>query len=227
MSTIPSAATAAAPISISRLVLAPSLITLGVTLVRLTGELQDWPEPFFNRTMGAAIVGITWLPPFVGIYFAMKLAKSGNEPNSFLSSIGYSLLGVMVLLACAFAPTALGVEHGFYDRLLYGWGFFVVSALLTFRGWPQLWKALLAYGFAARIPVAVIGFFAFRGEWGTHYDAVPADLPALSVMEHYLWLGLFPQLTLWVAITILAGILFGTVISGIARLVQIDRGVPV
>lgn len=227
MTNIASAAPAAAPNSNIRLVLAPSLITLGVTLLRLTGELQNWPEPFFSRTMGAAVVGISWLPPFVGIYFAMKLARSGAGPRSFMSSVGYSLLGVIVLLTCAFAPSWLGIEHGFYDRLLYGWGIFVVSALVTQRGWPELFKALVVYGFAARIPVAIIMLLAFLGSWGTHYDAVPPDMPVLGLPGKYLWLGFFPQLTLWVAYTILAGMLFGTVVSGIARLVRIERGLPV
>ncbi|MBI4165383.1 MAG: hypothetical protein HY508_06575 [Acidobacteria bacterium] len=216
-----------APISIPRLVAAPAAITLCVTLVRLAGELGHWSEGLFNRTMGWSIVAIIWLAPIVGIYFALKLAKSGAGPKSFLSSVGYSLLGVVVLLIFAFAPSMLKIQHGFYDRLLYGWAFFVVAALVTRRGWPQLFKVLAVYGFAARIPVAVIMFFAFRGNWGTHYDAVPLDMPALGLTTKYLWLGFFPQLTLWVAYTILAGMLFGTIVSGIARVVRIERGLPV
>jgi len=83
------------------------------------------------------------------------------------------------------------------------------------------------YGLAARVPVAIIMFFAFRGNWGTHYDAVPPEMPAMGLIAKYLWLGFLPQLTIWVAYTVLAGMLFGTIISGIARLVQIDRGAPV
>ena len=170
------------PILLGRLVFLPAVITLGVTLLRLTGEFQKWPEPFFNRTMGAAVVGISWLPPVVGIYFAIKLARWGAGPKSFMSSVGYSLLGVIILLVCAFAPGILKIQHGFYDRLLYGWGFFVVSALVTRRGWPELFKALAVYGFTARIPVAILMFFAFRGSWGTHYDAVPPDMPTLGLI---------------------------------------------
>ena len=220
-------ATDAAPISIARLVAVPAAITLFVTGARLAGELNRWSETFFNRTMGGSLVGITWLAPLVGIYLALRLAKSGAGPKSFLSSVGYSLLGVMVLLVCAFAPSWLGIEHGFYDRLIYGWALFVLSALVTRRGWPQLFKALAVYGLAARIPVAIIMFFAFRGHWGTHYDAVPPDMPALGLIGKYLWLGFFPQLTLWVAYTILAGMLFGTIVSGMARVVRIERGLPV
>jgi hypothetical protein len=195
--------------------------------LRLTGEISRWSEIFFNRTMGGSLVGIAWLAPLVGIYLAVKLAKAGAGPNSFLSSVGYSVLGVIVLLVFAFAPSVLKIQHGFYDRLLYGWAFFVVSALVTRRGWPQLFTALAVYGFSARIPVAIIMFFAFRGNWETHYDAVPSDMPALGFIAKYLWLGFVPQLTLWVAYTILAGMLFGTIVSGIARVVRIERGLPV
>jgi hypothetical protein len=107
-----------APASIPRLVLAPAAVTLCVTLLRLTGEISRWSEIFFNRTMGGSLVGIVWLAPLVGIYLAVKLAKAGAGPNSFLSSVGYSVLGVIVLLVFAFAPSVLKIQHGFYDRLL-------------------------------------------------------------------------------------------------------------
>jgi hypothetical protein len=214
------------PVISARLVFVPAAITLAITLLRLTGELNHWSETFFTRSMGASLVGIAWLAPVAGIYFAHQLVKSGAGPTSFMGSVGYSLLGVMILLVCAFAPSLLKIQHGFYDRLLYGWSFFVVSALVTRRGWPQLFKALLIYGYAARIPVAIIMFFAIQGNWGTHYDAVPPDMPAMGLIAKYFWLGFFPQLTVWIAFTVLSGMLFGTIVSGIARLVRIERGLP-
>jgi hypothetical protein len=214
-------------LSIPRLILAPGLITLAVTVLRLIGELQRWPEIFFNRTMGGSLVAITWLAPIFGIYFALKLDRDGSPPNSYLRAMGYALVGVIALVVLAFAPSTLHIQQGFYGRLIYGWAIFAVSALLTLRGWPELFKTLLAYGYAARIPVAIIMFFAYRGGWGTHYDAVPPDMPALGLAAKYLWLGFLPQLVIWVAITILAGMLFGTIAAGIARVVKIDRGVPI
>ena len=214
-------------LSIPRLILISGMITLAVTVLRVIGELQHWPETFFNRTMGGSVVAITWLAPLFGIYFALKLDNAGSPPKSYLRAIGYALVGIIALVVLAFAPSTLRIQHGFYGRLIYGWTFFALSALLTFRGWPELFRTLLAYGYAARIPVALIMFFAYRGQWGTHYDAVPSDVPALSLISKYLWLGFFPQLVLWVAFTILAGMLFGTIAAGIARVVKIDRGVPV
>ncbi len=213
-------------LSIPRLILAPGLITLAVTVLRLVGELQHWSSTWFSRSMGLSIIGITWLAPIFGIYFALRLANSDLRPKSFPKAIGYAFLGAFVLVVLAFAPSLLHVEHTFYGRLLYGWAIFVVGALVAWRGWPALFKTLLAYGYFARVPVALIMFFAYRGNWGTHYDAVPPDVPALGLAAKYLWLGFFPQLVLWVAYTILSGMLLGTLVAGLARLVKLDRGVP-
>jgi hypothetical protein len=68
----------APPLSIARLVLGPTLFTLGITLLRLAGELRDWPSPWFDKSSG--VVGITWfLPPIFGFYFAWKLWREGER----------------------------------------------------------------------------------------------------------------------------------------------------
>jgi hypothetical protein len=213
--------------SLARLVLAPAIITFAVTLLRLAGELNHWRQIFFARGMGASLIGITWLAPVMGIYFARSLEKAGAGPESYLRAVGRSLLGVVVMLVLLFLPSVLRVQQDFYSKLLHGWVLFMVAAIVTRRGWPQLFTALLAYGFAARIPVAILMFFAFRNGWGTHYDAVPPGMPEMGLLGKYLWLGFFPQLTLWVALTVLAGMLFGTIFTGIRRLVRIERGLPI
>ena len=64
-------------------------------------------------------------------------------------------------------------------------------------------------------------FFAFRYNLGTHYDAVPRDLPAgIGFWPKYLWLAFFAQLIYWVATTIVIGMLFGTIAAGLARLMR-------
>jgi hypothetical protein len=212
-------------LSVGRLILIPGLITLAVSVLRLVGELQHWSSVWFNRSMGASIIGIVWLAPIFGIYFALRLSNPEQRPKSFPKAIGYAFLGALILVVLAFARSLLGVEHSIYGRLLYGWAIFVAGALVAWRGWPALFKTLLAYGYFARVPVALIMFFAYRGNWGTHYDAVPPDVPALGLLAKYLWLGFFPQLVLWVAYTILSGMLVGTLVAGIARLVKLDRQV--
>src|SRR5947209_4079846 len=67
-------ATSGSDVRILKLILVPSLITLAVTILRVAGELQNWPAPFFVKQGGGggAIVGISWLPIFFGIYFAFQ-----------------------------------------------------------------------------------------------------------------------------------------------------------
>jgi len=69
--------------SIFRIILVPALITLVVTLLRLVGELQNWSPAFFSREAGGggALIGIAWLVPIFGVYFALKLSRGGAAPR--------------------------------------------------------------------------------------------------------------------------------------------------
>ena len=207
--------------SAERLILVPAVITLGVTLLRLIGELQHWSKTYFNVGLGGggAVVGITWLAPVFGIYFAMRLASAGEGPRSALRAIAFGILGALVIFASAPAERlAFRTAPSFQVRLLFGWAMFALAGLVTLPGWPRLWKTLLAYAYAARIPVVIIMFFAFRGAWGTHYDALPSDFTSTSLMSKWLWLGFFPQLILWVGFTLASGMLFGGIAGAITRL---------
>src|SRR5215469_12098541 len=85
-------------VSVRSLIAVPALITLGVTILRLVGELQHWSAPFFSTESGggAAIIGIAWLPIIFGPYFALKLARAGDGPSSTGRVLGFSFLGVAV-----------------------------------------------------------------------------------------------------------------------------------
>ena len=61
------------------------------------------------------------------------------------------------------------------------------------------------YAAAARLPVALVMALAIRGRWGTHYDAPPPGFPALFPMARWLWTGLLPQTTIWIAFTLAVG----------------------
>jgi hypothetical protein len=66
--------------------------------------------------------------------------------------------------------------------------------------------------------VVIVMFVAFQGNWGTHYDAAPPDFPGMGLWAKFLWLGFFPQLTLWVGFTIVTGMLCGTIAAALLRL---------
>ena len=79
-----------------------------------------------------------------------------------------------------------------------------------------LGRTLLAYGLAARIPVALLMLVAMLGNWGTHYDA-RASYPQMSTFGWWVGIGLVPQFFFWIWITIVFGALFGIVAAAIAR----------
>src|ERR1044072_9795091 len=88
-------------ISILRLIFIPSVITLGITLLRLVGELQHWPTALFNRDAGGggAIIGISWLPLIFGVYFALKLSESGEGPEDRGRAVRLSIVGLVLFIA--------------------------------------------------------------------------------------------------------------------------------
>jgi len=210
-------------LNIKRLIFVPALISLAVTVARLAGELVHGPRLFFNSDPGGpwAIVGIIWLAPVFGIYFALELAARGQGPKSIWRAAGFALLGIGVVIAFSFFASLLHLQQHFRGRLLYLWLIVAAASLVTFPGWKALFRTLTAYAYAARVPVAVVMFFAFWRDWGTHYDAVPPDLPeGMSWLAKYLWLGFFPQLIFWVGSTVLIGMLFGSLAAGIAGLTR-------
>jgi len=103
-------------------------------------------------------------------------------------------------------------------------GVFAVSsgfgALVGLYAWPALGRTLLAYGLAARVPVVLVTLAAIRGDWRTHYDAVPPGFPAMGPLATWFWIGLLPQMTIWMAFTVIVG----TIAGGLALLVEEWRG---
>lgn len=204
---------------LKKLIVIPAVITLAVTLLRLVGELRHWSATFFNAQAGGggAVVGIAWLVPIFGVYFALKLLGMGEGPAAPWPAIGYPLLGFAVMPVVGIgAVTALGLA----PQSNAAFGIFVVLALvggvIAFRGWPALARTLLAYGLAARIPVVIVMLFAILGNWGTHYDVPPSpDFPAMAPLAKWFMIGVLPQLTIWIWFTLAVGALFGGIVAAV------------
>jgi len=205
-------------VRISKLIFVPAVITLVITLLRLYGELHHWPAPWVNSSAGGpfALVGIVWLPIIFGPYFGMKLARAGNGPTGAGKTIGFAILGFLLTFGgtyIAFAPRDI-----FPGSRLLGLLIMAGAAALQFVPWPTLAKTLLAYGYAARIPVAIVMYFAIRGSWGTHYDALPPQYNGpTSFWGEYIYIGLIPQLIFWVVFTVVVGLLFAGIVAAIAH----------
>jgi len=205
-------------LSTTRLILVPAIITLAITILRLVGELQHWPSRLFNPNPGGpgSIVGIVWLPFIFGPYFAIKLTDAGERTKGIGKGIGFAVLGF--LLAFGGVIIAFGPRPNFPGKIVVGLVMLVIAAWLQFSAWPSLGKVLLAYGYAARIPVAIIMFFAIRGSWGTHYDAAGPDYTGpTGLWGKWFEIGAIPQLVFWVVFTLVVGSLFGELAVAIAR----------
>jgi hypothetical protein len=203
------------PVSTAGLITIPAVITLGVTILRLVGELEHWPKPWFSTAEGGggAIVGISWLPIIFGPYFAMKLAGAGQGPASSGKAIGHAV-GSFIVLAVGGSLFGSTIKHPNFLTLI-GLVFMLVSAFIPGLGWGALGKTLVAYAFAARIPVLIVMYLAMAGNggagWGTHYDAVPPEFASMALAKKFFDLAILPQMTLWIGWTAAVGSVLGTI----------------
>ncbi|PYT02382.1 MAG: hypothetical protein DMF60_21505 [Acidobacteria bacterium] len=213
-----SEARSSSQLSIARLIFLPALLSLAVTILRLVGERAHWSIHWFSTETGGPVpsgmswlIGITWLALPFGVYFALKLAAAGHGPRRTAKAVGYAFTGLVILLLVyySFLPR---LTVGFPQILIFIWLAMAIPAAIQLLGWPELFKTLLAYGLASRIPVVIVMFFAMRGDWGTHYDFVgmPEQFQ-MPLWPRFFWLAFFPQLIFWVAFTILMGSLTGSI----------------
>jgi hypothetical protein len=184
------------------------------------GELAHWNPTFFSREAGGAgaIVGIVWLVPVFGIYFARKLVAAGAGPAGAGRALGFGLLGAAFVPAAVFLGRTLNLQ--FMAMLPVLAVASLLGAFVASRGWPALGRVLGAYALAARIPVALLMLVAMSQNWGTHYELGPPQMPAMSLLPKWALIGLLPQLTFWIAFTIVVGAVFGALaamVGGRAR----------
>jgi len=209
------------PRSITSLIVLPALITLGITILRLAGELEHWPSPWFSAAAGggAAIVGISWLALIFGPYFAVKLAGANAGPASAGKAMGFAFLGLVALFVGGVVAQASFAHHP--TVALLGLLLMLVSAFVPGIGWRALGNTLLAYAFAARIPVLIVMLVAMLANagqgWGTHYDVAPAGFPAQSLGAKFLHLAVYPQMTLWIGWTVVLGSIVGSIAAAIGQ----------
>ena len=205
--------------SVREWILWPAIISLAITLLRLIGELLEWPEPFFSRQAGGGFspLGIVWLVPLLGIYWSWKLCRTGHGPPSPGKSLGILAL---ILVGSILVFSLINVFLGFLTiaSILVSLPATLLIIWLATKPWPQLGRLLLAYGVAARIPVAVVMLFAIFGNWGTHYDVPPpGEFPYTSPLAKWVVIGLLPQMTSWIAFTCIIGGIFGSITAFFAR----------
>jgi hypothetical protein len=209
-----------------KLVLWPAVVTLAITVLRLTGELLDGPPALFNRSVGGrgALVGIVWLIPVFSAFFGYRLASQADRLPSLGRALGWDLAALAVLasfLALGFSrPTASASQ-----LLAIGVGSWAAIAV-AWRGWPPLVATLLRYGFLARVPVTIVILLGILGNWKTHYDSPPPGLPAMGAVATWVAIGVIPQLSLWIAVTVVLGLMVAAPAAVLARTRNLRPGVP-
>ena len=125
---------------------------------------------------------------------------------------GYAALGLLLLIGCGIVGgLVLGVSSP-WNALVAGVGS-LGAIWICKKGWKELNEVLKAYAFAARIPVAIIMLIAMFGDWQTHYDLAPPGFPeGMNVLLRWFLIGAVPQLTVWIAVTLILGSLFGAIV---------------
>ena len=216
-------------IRIRRLIFIPSVISLSVTLLRLSGELRYWSETMFpTETTGILpsgmswVIDSTWLALPFGAYFAWKLAAAGQVPDSLVKAYACVVSGLLILILWIFLTPKVPV--GLPYIMVFVWAGMAIAGIIQMYAWSELFNILFAYALAARIPIVIVMILAMRGNWGTHFDFVvfgPAQ--AMALVPRILWYAVFPQLVFWTALTIFLGMLAGVVTLSIVRKYQPTR----
>jgi hypothetical protein len=212
--------TSGSSVTVGKLITVPALITLVITILRLVGELQHWPAPWVSNAAGGggAIIGISWLPLIFGPYFAWKLAAAGDGPASSGKAIGMSAVGLAVFILGGIA-FGVGINKHMIPLVLVGFVLALASAFVPRTGWRSFGNALLAYAFAARIPVLIVMYIAMSANggqgWGTHYDVATPDFVVTSFAQKFVDLAVLPQMSLWIGWTAVIGGLLGTIVTAI------------
>jgi hypothetical protein len=193
-----------------RLILGPAAVTLLVTLVRLVGELQQWSPRLFSREPGGhlALVGIIWLVPIFGAYFATRLFREGQGPRSASRALGIAILAFAVNVALGAA--AFVVVKGPVGQLAVFTVTSWVAIMVARPAWPALWHVLLAYAVSARLPVLIVMFASIFGGLDTHYAKPRPDFPEMGPWGLFFWTAVLPQGSIWFFLTIVGGLIFGS-----------------
>lgn len=188
----------------------PAIITLVVTLARFVAELAHAPKWLANSDPGGggALLGIAWLVPIFGIYFAIKLVKEGKGPTDRARSWEVLLACLVVMSTMALVPANWGNDVRLLVLLTQ---ISIVAILLIRYGWRELADTLLGYAIAARVPVIAVMAIATFGKLQSHYNGYPEFMGTWSNFQKILFGGVVPQLTFWLAFTAVAGTLLGLI----------------
>lgn len=132
----------------------PALLTLAITLARIQAELHSLPNWLAGKDAGgnAALLGISWLPPLLGWWFAREIAGRSERPKRELAKtlIAYGFCARLPIVVL----TWMALENGWQTHLT-GFGRNNESDPGTFAGRMRM------------TVIAQLGFWVFAWTLGT------------------------------------------------------------
>jgi hypothetical protein len=153
--------------------------------------------------------------PLVGWWFGAHLSRLDAAPPSPAAAISWPLAGIVLGVGVMFL-----VLHVMGQPSFTAFVSICVSnlacAVLALRGWPELFRANLSYGLAARLPIMLITVIAVASGWSTHHTKLAPGSPALPETQRVLVLCA-AQVAMWLPFTVLIGGLFGGVAALVCR----------
>lgn len=191
------------PLRTSRLIAGPTLVAACVTALRAYGEVHHWATPLVNSAVcGKAILGVIWLVPIFAVYFALRLFRAA-APNLLIRAAACAVASLLLKLGGTFVMARPAA--GYIERVSINFALTALAIALQAIAWPGLFKALLAYGYSSRIPIALVEYLALRRHWGTHYDALDPDFPQIGFWPTYIRVSLVPNIFFMEAYTVIVG----------------------
>lgn len=196
----------------------PALLTLAISVARLTAEVQG----LINQQSGGAfaLLGITWLVFVFGAWFALRLRRADSAPVRQPPWL-WSLLPLLAVAGTAVwrfaqvdrADQSDAAFASLREHVLIIAGVAIVAAAFAFTVWPRLALTLLGYGIAARLGVLALTALAKQMEWNTHYtkfgpSGIERDFATTMTS------AAIAQLVFWVSFTVVAGTFTGCVVAG-------------
>ncbi len=167
---------------------------------------------------------------FTGLIFSDSAAR-WLKPRPLLTSVAVAWLVTVArfLLEKSAAPSLL-IEAAGVTWLAPIAGAYLALALRPERA-TALVPVLARYAFLVRGLVALVGIVSTRLAAGTHYDVSPLTEVGVafsdqswtfvaSSWEQIFWLTLLPQLVIWPAFTVLAGLTTGAAVLLLSRTLE-------
>src|SRR5262245_35684966 len=187
-----------------RALLAMSALTLAITMLRVVGEVNRWNPTLFAREAGGGggLVGIGWLMPVCGFWFARSLGSNGDAPLDRKRALGIGAIGLLgVVASFVLGRFVLPVTIGTFVFVLVA---LAACATAAFAAWPALARVLFVYALLARVPTVAITVVAVANDWGTHYEKPAPGSPPMAEVARTVVLCA-AQLGIWIPLTLLTG----------------------